>query len=645
MYLRCALVFLSKVAMQFPNRVCEGHELLQQVEIVKEREKDRPGLQTMALSLSTILRRQAPQWFNDDSEGKYANSISKKASTGAAVASLENNFDEQKFKNTSENREGKGSVESRESKGSREIKDSRDSKDQRPPVHPHQQSNPKEARDSKDKDKAVSRNSNKDTEKEIAAKGGKDTKDSSSKYSSRGVASRKEEVKANDNGRNESDIKGRDRRDEKGTTSTGSRNGRVDDKNAKDTATSSRESPHNKERTSDRVTDSSRENQSDRDGGLRKSKDESYDDNRERDSRRQESKQTDQYKKTADNRSVDGGRQSSRHSRDRSRDNQDDQRNKLSDLESTDLVGQQSKDNQKRKRTDSSDRPEKSSRNSGKNENSVPETKKGYNSSSEGGKNSRGRTDEHGNADEQRNKRDHQTMEGPLPVAVELQRDDLKSKKARREDDIASTEKAATKDVEQEPTKVVNESTDDKGKSAETQHSSKDRKEGEKKSSHKSKHKEGRKHEKGKGEDNIEPPKKNPFVNSQLSLPVETRTDNRANIPPVVLATAPLLTDYSGKNGAGLNRTSTHTPGGRSHGGGRGATPLQQQPSVPPPSYGSKSQAGMSAAGIQPSLPSQQYYAPQGSGNYHGQYSQGGRHSQQNYQGRGGRGGRGRGSR
>eukprot|EP01034_Spumella_vulgaris_P032254 gene32255-39826_t len=63
MYVRCALLVLSKVNAQFPTRAVEGRKLLQRVELLQIEEKNREDLQTMAKSLSTMLKRTA--WIDE----------------------------------------------------------------------------------------------------------------------------------------------------------------------------------------------------------------------------------------------------------------------------------------------------------------------------------------------------------------------------------------------------------------------------------------------------------------------------------------------------------------------------------------------------------------------------------------------------
>jgi len=70
MYIRSSLIFLSKVSSQFPSQASEGKKLLHLIERlrVQEKQNDRGDLQTMALSLSTLMARNSTAWMRDPSD-------------------------------------------------------------------------------------------------------------------------------------------------------------------------------------------------------------------------------------------------------------------------------------------------------------------------------------------------------------------------------------------------------------------------------------------------------------------------------------------------------------------------------------------------------------------------------------------------
>jgi hypothetical protein len=68
MHIRSSLVLLSKIAQSFPTRKKAGNAILELVNMLEKEETDRSDLSLMARSLSTILKKRAPAWIDD--EGK-----------------------------------------------------------------------------------------------------------------------------------------------------------------------------------------------------------------------------------------------------------------------------------------------------------------------------------------------------------------------------------------------------------------------------------------------------------------------------------------------------------------------------------------------------------------------------------------------
>lgn len=62
MYIRAALILLSKVSQHYPVRAAEGHHLLNILKELQQRETERVDLQLMAKSLHPMLHRRAAEW-------------------------------------------------------------------------------------------------------------------------------------------------------------------------------------------------------------------------------------------------------------------------------------------------------------------------------------------------------------------------------------------------------------------------------------------------------------------------------------------------------------------------------------------------------------------------------------------------------
>ena len=65
-YIRTALIFLTKVSPQFPFLKSEGNKLLQRLQKLEKDEKERGDLQLLAKSVITILKQNCSGWFDDE---------------------------------------------------------------------------------------------------------------------------------------------------------------------------------------------------------------------------------------------------------------------------------------------------------------------------------------------------------------------------------------------------------------------------------------------------------------------------------------------------------------------------------------------------------------------------------------------------
>lgn len=83
-YLRCGLVFLSKIASHFPCSHSEGDRLLRHIDRIREAESRREDLQVMAKSVGVLLRRQSATWIDDKGQSQGSQRVNKEG--GSAIA-------------------------------------------------------------------------------------------------------------------------------------------------------------------------------------------------------------------------------------------------------------------------------------------------------------------------------------------------------------------------------------------------------------------------------------------------------------------------------------------------------------------------------------------------------------------------------
>lgn len=70
MHVRAALVFLTKVAQEFPTRTSGGKMLLTCVESIDKDDNDKEDLKIMAKSLAAILKKRSTSWLDDEIKEK-----------------------------------------------------------------------------------------------------------------------------------------------------------------------------------------------------------------------------------------------------------------------------------------------------------------------------------------------------------------------------------------------------------------------------------------------------------------------------------------------------------------------------------------------------------------------------------------------
>lgn len=70
MHVRAALVFLTKVAQEFPTRTSGGKMLLSCVESIDKDDNDKEDLKIMAKSLAAILKKRSTSWLDDEIKEK-----------------------------------------------------------------------------------------------------------------------------------------------------------------------------------------------------------------------------------------------------------------------------------------------------------------------------------------------------------------------------------------------------------------------------------------------------------------------------------------------------------------------------------------------------------------------------------------------
>lgn len=68
MHVRSALVFLSKVAQNFPTRTSLGKAILQRIDQIEKDDKGREDLKVMSRSLGAILKRRQSSWVDDEAK-------------------------------------------------------------------------------------------------------------------------------------------------------------------------------------------------------------------------------------------------------------------------------------------------------------------------------------------------------------------------------------------------------------------------------------------------------------------------------------------------------------------------------------------------------------------------------------------------